>query len=48
MCVEVKRDLRKGNVREEAIEQLAGYVASSRSRMRSIVGSAGRTSSTMC
>ena len=29
LCVfEVKRDLRKGNVRAEAIDQLAGYVAS--------------------
>lgn len=29
LCVfEVKRDLRRGNVREEAVEQLAGYVAS--------------------
>jgi hypothetical protein len=28
LCVfEVKRDLRKGNVREDAVEQLAGYVA---------------------
>ena len=36
MCVEVKRDLRKGNVREEAIEQLAGYVASRTEDMRSI------------
>jgi N-methylhydantoinase B/oxoprolinase/acetone carboxylase alpha subunit len=25
--IEVKRDLRKGRVRQEAIEQLAGYVA---------------------